>query len=812
MNEKDLRTKKRVINTFEVIFDASTGDREDLFASLCGEDLSLRREVETMLKAAVSLDDFMETPAAETAFEVYENYLSDNLLGRKIGNYRLVSAIGQGGMGTVFLGKRDDEIDQLVAIKIISPFATNESDAENFKRERQILARLEHANISRLIDAGTTADGTPFLVMEYVKGVSLTNYCSTKALSLSARLELFLEVCEAVRFAHQNLVIHRDLKPTNILVTEDGKPKLLDFGIAKMLQPKPFEPVTEFTLTTKILTPNYASPEQLKGESITTASDVYSLGVILYEMLTGKRPYDLQNMALPEILKTISEEIPEKPYKSAISKSSELRKDSSPPPDDRSMPVPDPRMLKGDIDTIILKSLEKDVSERYQTVEQLAGDIGRFLNNLPILAKPPSNIYKFRKFVRRNRLPFVSVCAATVLGLILIVSSVWFARVSDRQARTYLRQAYSSDMNLAMQSYETANIIRVRQLLDRYSDFRYRGWEYDYLQNLAEPKAKISTLKHDSEVWNVVFSPNGDRMATACADGFARIYEVPSGKLIVSTKIRERNIWKLVFSPDGAFLATASGDSSSTSVRIWNTQNGEEVISLVGHTARVRGITYSPNGKTIATGSQDGTIRLWDPISGKQKQVIKLPFFMNRPVETHDLAFSPDGKWLLSGNGSSALIFDLSAKKIIPVTEEIGACLAVAFSPDGKKIAVGTQESTINVYDSETLLKKFKIEVHNAPIRDVEFSPDGRVLASASSDRTVGFFDSETGLELTDIRTHTSDVWSVAFSPKGSYFASGSTDFDAHLFNPEELYRVFSFGSAAGFSQQWSAITMDGKK
>jgi len=808
MKNSNFQDKKRVVSVFEEVLDAPPSEREKLLISRCGEDKSFRSEVERMLLLADSLDDFMEKPLVNEAFNIYENYVSDNLLGQKIGKFTLKSTIGRGGMGTVFLGERDDDVEQQVAVKIISPQAKSKSDKKNFRRECQILAQLEHPAISRLLDAGTTEGKIPYLVMEYVEGVSLSEYCVNKKLSLVNRLNLFLEVCEAVKFAHQNLIIHRDLKPSNILVTEDGFPKLLDFGIAKMLHHKPFEAIAESTLTTKILTPNYASPEQLKGETITTASDVYSLGVILYEMLTGKRPHELKNKSLPEILRTISQETPEKPHLRSRLQTSDV---SIPDEQKGSISVPDPKLLKGDLDTIILKSLEKDVKDRYQTVEQLTDDINRYRNDLPILAKPPSNIYKFKKFVSRNRLSFVLSCIALFLGISLLAFSVWSAQTSANQAKENLWRAYASDMNLAMQSYETANIINVRKTLARYKDYDARGWEYNFLSNLANPKSKIATLKHKSEVWNVAFSPDGTRLATACADGFARVYQVPSGKLLITTAAKEKNVWKVVFSPNGKFLATASGDSNSTSVKIWDGSTGKEIRSLIGHTDRVRAIDYSPDGKTIATGSRDGTIRLWNAKNGEEIRKIALPKVRNKETETHDVAFSPDGMKLLSGHGHYAAVYELESDKFAFLKKGVASYLAVAFSPDGKRFALGQRESKIEVYNSETLKPELSIAAHKANINDIAFSPDGKIIASASSDRTVRFVDAENGLELTTLRLHASDVWSVAFSPDSKYFASGSTDFDTCLFDRSEFMSSSSFGAQIGFSRQLSAISPDGQ-
>jgi serine/threonine protein kinase len=231
----------------------------------------------------------------------------------------LLKLIGSGGMGKVFLASRTDkEFRKTVAVKLVNPLWNDEEKSHTFRRERQILAKLEHPNIARLLDGGTTKDKVSFLVMEYVDGVPITEFCRNKCKTTNQRLKIFLKVCEAVEFAHQHLIIHRDLKPNNILVTRDGTVKLLDFGVAKLLQPDLLDVSSNFTLGTNVLTPNYASPEQLKGETITTASDVYSLGVLLYELLSGNRPYDLKDKSLPEILRIISEEMPPKPSDTEI--------------------------------------------------------------------------------------------------------------------------------------------------------------------------------------------------------------------------------------------------------------------------------------------------------------------------------------------------------------------------------------------------------------------------------------------------------------------------------------------------------------
>ncbi|HMS42007.1 MAG TPA: serine/threonine-protein kinase [Pyrinomonadaceae bacterium] len=796
MSHTTTKNRRLIVEIFDEIFDAPTIEREKILQARCGADSALRGEVEKMLSAVETDDDFLEEPMFEDAFSVFGQEANGNLIGQKLDKYILRELIGQGGMGAVYLGERsDDEYRQKVAIKLISSLFTDKSNSENFRRERQILAKLNHPSIAGLLDGGTLENGTPFLVMEYVEGVSLTEFCAEKKPSIKELLKLFLEVCEAVKFAHQNLIIHRDLKPANILVTAEGKPKLLDFGVAKLLRPELLDITTDFTVGANILTPNYASPEQLKGENITTASDVYSLGVILYEILTGKRPHDLKSKTLPEILKAITEEIPKFPS-DALSENPQSA-------------IPNPQSLKGDIDTILLKSLAKDARERYQTVDEFCADIVRYLNDLPILARKPSKVYQLKKFVRRNKVAVISGCVIFLLLSTLLGTAIYSARVAQRQAYENLRQAYSSDMNLAIESYETANLVRLGQILEKYKDVDFRGWEYGFLQNLANPKGRIATLQHSAEVWNVAFSPDSRKMATACGDGFARIYEVPSGKLLIQTT-QEKNIWRVRFSPDGKFLATASGDSASSSAKIWNAETGAEILSLVGHTARVRAIDFSPDGKTIATGSYDGTIRIWNAETGAE---LKKFTFQNdgRFLETHDLRFSRDGTKLLSATTEFALIIEIASGKNLLKVNDINTWHSITLSPDGKRFAVGASTSNIRIYETNTGKMLSEIKENAGRINNLAFSPDGKFILAASSDRTIRFFETDSGTEVNNLRVHFADAWSVDFSADGKFIATAGTDFNVFLFDAEELQKSSSFGYQANFGGTWATISADRK-
>ena len=289
-------------------------------------------------------------------------------------------------------------------------------------------------------------------------------------------------------------------------------------------------------------------------------------------MLTGKRPHDLKNKSLPEILRIIEEEKPVLPSQT-IAKS----KDENQNPSNKDQKL-NLQPLKGDLDTIILKALAKEPGERYPTVEAFCDDIIRHLSSLPIKARKASAIYRIKKFTLRHKIGTATFVLILLLLFGWLASAIYTEQTARAQARENLRRAYSSDMNLAMQSYETANLSRLNQILERYGKTDLRGWEWNFLQNLANPKGKILTLKYSSDVWRVAFSPDSKRLATATSDGFARIYEVPGGKLLATTAAQEKDMWQLKFSPDGKRLATASGDSNSTSAKVWNAETGAEIF------------------------------------------------------------------------------------------------------------------------------------------------------------------------------------------------------------------------------------------
>jgi serine/threonine-protein kinase len=407
---------RRVDSIFDAAVDIPAGERTAFIDRECGDDEALRAEVHELVRAYHQSDSVLESPAARLAAPLLESAAAaSGPVPERIGPFRIVREIGRGGMGRVFLGERaDGQFEQRVAIKLIQHGAPGV--LRRFVEERRILARLEHPNIARLVDGGITESGLPYFAMELVEGEPIDRYCDSRALTLEQKLPLFAAVCDAVAYAHHHLVIHRDLKPSNILVTTDGKVKLLDFGIAKLLgAPRPDEDVTETRFSA--MTPEFAAPEQIRGEPVSTATDVYSLGVLLHLLLTGERLYDVRGKSPAEIERIVCEEAPPKASSRARP---ELR-----------------RALRGDLDLIVMTALQKEPERRYQSPAALAHDLDRFRHGRAILARPDSAAYRLRKFVGRHR----SGVALAVLLVLALAGAIARERVLRRTAEVQARKA-----------------------------------------------------------------------------------------------------------------------------------------------------------------------------------------------------------------------------------------------------------------------------------------------------------------------------------------------------------------------------------
>jgi eukaryotic-like serine/threonine-protein kinase len=418
-------------------------ERDAFLAGACGGDDDLRREVESLLEYQSRDQSFLEMSAADVALRLLGGDHTDGIIGQRIGPYRLVREIGRGGMGIVYLATRDDEQYQhQVAIKLVKRGMDTDLVLRRFRNERQILANLTHAHIAALLDGGTTDDGLPYFVMAYVDGTPIDDYCDAHRLGIVERLKLFRTVCGAVQYAHRNLVVHRDLKPSNILVTAEGVPKLLDFGISKLLDVGGSPNLTDVTFAAAPMTPEYASPEQARGEPVTVVSDVYSLGVLLYELLTGHRPYHFTSTMPQDFQRVINEAQPEKPstvITRAVADTEAAHPTAGTTPEiisrRRGVELPKlKRQLRGDLDNLVLMAMRKEPERRYASVEQFSDDIRRHLECLPIRARPDTVGYRSVKFVERNRL---GLGTAILILLILVASIVTTTRSAVRAERRF---------------------------------------------------------------------------------------------------------------------------------------------------------------------------------------------------------------------------------------------------------------------------------------------------------------------------------------------------------------------------------------
>ena len=410
-------------------------ERSSYLDSVCVADPELRQEVESLLLHHQQAGtQFLGTPAVDFRQPSSSNTASAPRTGTRLGPYELLEEIGCGGMGEVYRAVRaDGQFTKQVAVKLVRAGYDKAFVLEKFRQERQILATLDHPNIARLLDGGTTEDGIPYLVMELVDGIPIDQYCDAHGTSVSGRLRLFLEVCAAVHYAHQRLVIHRDLKPSNIMVTADGVPKLLDFGIAKILDPAT---ASEATLL-RPMTPEYASPEQVRGDPVTTSTDVYSLGVVLYRLLTGRAPYAPQTQASHELARLICEVDPQKPS-TVFLKAKPDQTQIAPELVSRAREASPSRLrrqLQGDLDNIVLKALRKAPERRFISVEQFAEDIRRHLEGLPVTARKDSWSYRATKFVQRHSWGVASAAFVVVLALVGVSLIIREARIAEANGR-----------------------------------------------------------------------------------------------------------------------------------------------------------------------------------------------------------------------------------------------------------------------------------------------------------------------------------------------------------------------------------------
>jgi serine/threonine-protein kinase len=542
---------KRVTDLFDRAAAMPIEERTAFIAHQCGEDAELRTEVESLLAFDHGDGDAFGGSVRDAVIDAAATLTTPV---QQIGPYRLIKEIGAGGMGSVFLAEREGDFDQRVAIKIVRGIISRDA-LQRFRSERQILASLQHPNIARLLDGGTMPDGTPYLVMEFVDGVPIDQYCRDHHLTNRARVELFLQVCAAVSYAHRNLVIHRDLKPSNILVTADGTPKLLDFGIAKLLEAEGDAQLTQPSM--RIMTPHYASPEQVRGDAMTTAADVYGLGVLLYVLLSEQRPYKIETTRSEEIERIVC---------------------NSEPPRPSSVEAGDARVreLRGDLDIIVMKAIEKDPSQRFASVDLLAEDLHRWTDGRPITARASSWGYRTRRFVARHRVGvgvaavFVMMIAGFGYALARSAARARAERDSAERVTEMLIQMFSGSDPRSLRG----NTITARELLDHGAD-RIRTTLRD------QPDTQARLLDAIGAIYVGLGMP--DRAQTVLHDSMT----ARQSRGIVDSQPAARTMWRLAGSlhdrgQDTAAepLARASYEMTKRLVGPMNPQTGETLATL----------------------------------------------------------------------------------------------------------------------------------------------------------------------------------------------------------------------------------------
>ncbi len=785
-------------------------------------DADLRAELDSLLSADAQLsEDFLRSPRVDEHPGDFDEFGASPLAAGQLfaQRFRLIRKLGEGGMGQVWLAEQLAPVRRLVALKLIGAGMYDEAVVQRFQAERQSLAIMEHPYIAKVFDAGTTPQGQPYFVMEFVPGLPITEYCDQKRLRVCDRLVVFIQACEGVQHAHQKAIIHRDLKPANILVVEvDGiaVPRIIDFGLAKAIAPKQADE-TLFTRFGQFMgTPGYMSPEQVDPNirDVDTRTDVYALGVILYVLLTGLLPFEAKRLHKPALdvwLRQLREEEP--PAMSAklaadwerASMAAEARAT------DRKQLV---RMLRGDLQWIASKALERERERRYGNPAELAADLRRYLDHEPVSACPASVGYRVRKFIRRNRVAAVVAGVLCVLGIAASGGGLIAVR-KQHEAEFHAAQAMQTQARLLTQA--AAERLRDWDLTGAQDIILYVVGNPAFapahtpsaitvFQDIRAADLQIAVLSgHEAKVNSAAYSPDGARIVTASNDKTARIWDAHAGVELAVLSGHDDHVAFAAYSPDGSRVVTASDDKTA---RIWDARTGRELAVLSGHVDTVSTAAYSPDGTRIVTASDDKTARIWDARTGVQLRVLA-----GHGGYLYFAAFSPDGSRVVTASDDkTARIWDArTGMQLMVLAGHDGIVLSAAFSPDGTRVVTAADDKTARIWDARSGAELAVLSGHDNQVISAAYSPDGTRIVTASNDKTARIWDARTGGRIAVLSGHVNYVNSASFSPDGAHVVTASDDKTARIWEIRAGPQLAVF-SGKGYFFESAAFSPDGTR
>jgi WD40 repeat protein/predicted Ser/Thr protein kinase len=858
---------------FLQVADLDPGQRHAFLVEQCAGDAELRAAVEDLLSfdaKAQSAPDFLHSPADD----IRAALPTLGTVPAFIDHYRVVRRLGEGGMGTVYEAEQDDP-RRTVALKVMRTGFDSPELRKRFAREARILGRLHHAGIAQVYDAGATADGRLYFAMEFIRGLPLDQHARLRGLPAPARLELLAKVCDAVQHAHEQEVIHRDLKPANIVVDESGQPKVLDFGVAHTTGAGLLGSTAHTRTGQLIGTLGYMSPEQVAGDprAIDARSDVYALGVILYELLADRLPYRLDDLPIPEVVRVIREVEP-----------SRLGSVN--------------RQFRGEIETIVAKALEKDKARRYPSAGALGEDLRRYLAHEPIRARPASALYRVRKFVSRHRglvsaaaVVFAALLAATIVSLL----SAHDARQSARLARS---QAYQARVAAAIAALSGHDVADAARHLEQAPE-ELRGWEWRHLYSRLDDSSTVVRLRPGNPAL-LLSGPKGLQVGTFTDTGlhftdesgnespecpFRRFADQlrsiaptddgwllaamegpsyltlrdetgrvlhkiePRGGRIIQLALsldrrqlavllasekdelslaiydpssgKERTRWAtdlhpgvfaMALSPDGTRVACGGDDRV---VPIWDTLTGRQLARCEGHKSKVLSVTFRWDGLQLLTASQDGTVRQWDTQTDREVE----PPYDRHTADVFVAVYSPDGQRVASaGFDRTIRIWQASGRQDQAVLRgHSGAISALAFSLDGRRLVSASYDLTYSQGDATVRFWQAAPEAtlpvlagHTDYVYPVAYSPDGRWIASGGWDHTIRLWDAATG-EACATLPQPGVVRTLAFTPDGTRLVSGG-DLDGELLVWDVSTGHIQGRVASGKSVRSLAVSPDGTR